>query len=158
MKQLTLAVAGISGCIGTTMAAGLAALQHGAEPLGLLTELPWRTRSGRAASLADRLAPAPLSNLSLMGWGVDTPTLPESRPEKGILPPELLQTVATELRQVIPLPPVSSRRAEAVQRAREHFRMLRSRGHDIVLIDVLPAVETPVQSSIHRDLAAFERG
>src|SRR5215470_16446130 len=122
MTELTLAVAGISGCIGTTMAAGLAALQQGAEPIGLLTELPWRPRSGRAASLADRLALAPLSGMSVMGWDLDTRPLVESAREKGIVPGELLQRVTTELRQVIPLPPVSPPRAEAVRRAREHFR------------------------------------
>src|SRR5262249_13054415 len=157
MTELTLAVAGISGCIGTTMAAGLAALQHGAEPHGLLTELPWLPRSGRAASLSDRLGLAPLSSMRIMGWDLDTRPLAESVREKGIVPPALFQTVATDLQQIVPLPPISPPRAEAVRGAREHLRPLRSRGRALMLIALLPAVEPPVRSSIPDDPDAFEQ-
>jgi myo-inositol-1-phosphate synthase len=156
MKGLTLAVAGISGCIGTTIAAGLAGLQRHADPVGLLTELPWPTGSRPAASLADRLGLAPLSSMRIMGWDVDTRPLAEVVREKGIVPPGLVQSVAAELQQTIPLPAIAERRAAALRGAREHLRMLRARGHDVVLIDVLPAVETPVASDVHGDLDAFE--
>src|SRR5262249_42688823 len=157
MKGLTLAVAGISGCIGTTIAAGPAALQRRADPVGLLPELPWPTGSGRATSLAARLGLAPLSSLRVMGWDVDTRPLEESVRAKGIVPPELVQTVAAELQQATLLPAIVGRRAEALRSAREHLRSLRAGGHDVVLIDVLPAVETPVASEIHGDLDAFEQ-
>ena len=39
MSPITLAVAGISGSVGTTLATGLAAIQRGGAPDGLLTEL-----------------------------------------------------------------------------------------------------------------------
>jgi len=157
MKELTLAIAGISGCIGTTVAAGLASIRHGAEPVALLTELPWPTDRSRGRSLADRLGLAPLSSIHVMGWDVDARPLIESVREKGIVPPELLRDVAGDLERVIPLPALARRRAEPLRRAREHLRKLRSQGHDVVLIDVLPAIETPVLSAVHEDPAAFER-
>lgn len=157
MKGLTLAVAGISGCIGTTIAAGLAGLQRHADPVGLLTELPWPTGSGRDTSLAERLGLAPLSSMRVMGWDVDTRPLEESVREKGIVPPQLVQTVATELRRTSPLPAIAGRRADALPSASEHLRAHRAGGHDVVLVDVLPAVETPVAPDIHGDLDAFEQ-
>ena len=158
MKALTLAIAGISGCIGTTIAAGLAALQRHAEPVGLLTELPWPTGGGRGTSLATRLGLGPLSSMRGMGWDVDTRPLGESVRETGIVPPELVRTVAAELQQVRLLPAIAGSRATALRSAREHLRRLRAGGHDVVLVDVLPAAETPVASEIHRDLDAFEQG
>ena len=157
MKALTLAIAGISGCIGTTIAAGLAALQRHAEPVGLLTELPWPTGGGRGTSLATRLGLGPLSSMRVMGWDVDTRPLGESVREKGIVPPELVRTVAAELQQVRLLPAIAGSRATALRSAREHLRRLRAGGDDVVLVDVLPAAETPVASEIHRDLDAFEQ-
>jgi myo-inositol-1-phosphate synthase len=156
MKGLTLAVAGISGCIGTTLAAGLGRLRRDAEPVGLLTERPWPLGSRGAASLADRLELAPLSTMRVMGWDVDTRPLDEVVREKGIVPPEVVRSVAAELQETMPLPAIAERRADALRSAREHLRRLRNHGHDVVLIDVLPAVETPVASDIHRDLDAFE--
>ncbi len=157
MKGLTLAVAGISGCIGTTIAAGLAGLQRHADPAGLLTELPWPPGSGPATSPATRLGLAPLSSIHVMGWDLDTRPLVESVREKGVVPPELVRTVAAELEQTRPLPAIAGRRADALRSAREHLRTLRAGGHDLVLVDVLPAVETPVASDVHDDLDAFER-
>src|SRR5262249_56247774 len=93
MKGLTLAVAGISGCIGTTIVAGLVALRRRADPTGLLTELPWPTGSGGATSLASRLGLAPLSAMAVMGWDVETRPLAESVCEKGIVPPGLPHTL-----------------------------------------------------------------
>ena len=157
MRELTLAVAGISGCIGTTIAAGLAGLRCNVEPVGLLTELPWPAGSGGSASLAERLGLPPLSATHVIGWDVDARSLAESVPEKGIVPPQLLQGAARELQQLVPLPAISPPRADAVRAAREHLRMLRAQGHDVVLIDVLPAVETPAASPIHADPDLFER-
>ncbi len=157
MKGLTLAVAGISGCIGTTLAAGLAKLRRHAEPVGLLTELPWPLGAGGAASLADRLELAPLSAMRVIGWDVDTRPLEDVVREKGIVPPEVVRSVAAELQETIPLPAITGRRADALRSARDHLRNLRDQGHDVVLIDLLPAVETPVESDVHRDLDAFER-
>src|SRR5262245_49119776 len=157
MRELTLAVAGISGCIGTTIAAGLAGLRCNVEPVGLLTELPWPAGSGGSASLAERLGLPPLSATHVIGWDIDARSLAESVPEKGIVPPQLLQSAARELQQLVPLPAISPPRADAVRAAREHLRMLRAQGHDVVLIDVLPAVETPAASPIHADPDLFER-
>jgi myo-inositol-1-phosphate synthase len=157
MKGLTLAVAGISGCIGTTIAAGLAAIQRHANPVGLLTELPWPTGSSSGASLARRLGLAPLSSLHVTGWDVDTRPLAESVRGKGIVPPELVETVAAELGQTRPMPAIGGRRADGLRHAREHLQTLRAGGHDVVLVDVLPAVATPVASDVHGDLEAFER-
>src|SRR5215468_8757485 len=156
MKGLTLGIAGISGCIGTTIAAGLAALQHQGDPGGLMTELPWPTGSAGGASLAKRLGLAPLSSMRVMGWDADTRPLGESAREKGIVPPELLRTVAAEL-ETRPLPAIAGGRAEALRSAREHLRQLRAAGHNVVIVDVLPASETPVASEIHSDLDAFEQ-
>jgi len=156
MKGLTLGIAGISGCIGTTIAAGLAALQHQGDPGGLMTELPWPTGSAGGASLAKRLGLAPLSSMRAMGWDVDTRPLGESAREKGIVPPELLRTVAAEL-ETRPLPAIAGGRAEALRSAREHLRQLRAAGHNVVIVDVLPASETPVASEVHSDLDAFEQ-
>src|SRR5262249_21020615 len=138
MKGLTLGIAGISGCIGTTIAAGLAALQHRGDPAGLMTELPWPTGSGGGASLAERLGLAPVSSMRVMGWDVDTRPLEESVRDKAIVPPELLRTVAAEL-QTRPLPAIARGRAEALRSAREQLRQLRAAGHNVVLVDVLPA-------------------
>jgi myo-inositol-1-phosphate synthase len=156
MKELTLVVAGVSGCIGTTIAAGGAALQRDAEPFGLLSESPWPPGSG-LASLAERLELAPLSSTRVMGWDVDTRPVAAAAREKGIVPPELLRSVAPELQQLIPWPAISRPRAGALRGAAEHLQMLRARGHDLVLIDVLPAFETPVMSAIHQDPDLFER-
>src|SRR4029453_826580 len=156
MKELTLVVAGVSGCIGTTIAAGSAALQRDAEPFGLLSESPWPPGSG-LASLAERLDLAPLSSMRVMGWDLDTRPVADSAREKGIVPPELFRSVAPELQQLIPLPAISRPRAGALRGASEHLQMLRARGHDPVLIDVLPAFETPVTSAIHHDPDLFER-
>src|SRR5262249_41359780 len=157
MKGLTLAVAGISGCIGTTIVAGLVALRRRADPTGLLTELPWPTGSGGATSLASRLGLAPFSAMGVMGWGVEPRPLAESGGEKGIGAADLAQTVAAELQDTRPLPAIAGRRAEALRRAREQLRKLRADGNDVVLIDVLPAVETPVASEVHGDIDAFEQ-
>ncbi len=157
MKELTLAVAGVSGCIGTTIAAGLAALQRDAEPLGLLSESPWPPGAGHHTSLAERLDLAPLSSTRVMGWDLDPRPVADAAREKGIVPPELLRSVAPELQQLIPLPAISRPRAGALGEASEHLQMLRARGHDLVLIDVLPAFETPVISAIHQDPDLFER-
>jgi myo-inositol-1-phosphate synthase len=157
MKELTLAVAGISGCIGTTVAAGLAGVRHGREPLGLLTELPWPRDGARAGSPAVRLGLSPLASIRVMGWDLDARPLIESVREKGIVPPELVRDVAAELEHIVPLPALSRPRGGPLRRAREHLRKLRSHGHDLVLIDVLPAVETPVLSAVHRDPDAFEQ-
>src|SRR6516164_11160290 len=97
MKGLTLGIAGISGCIGTTIAAGLAALQRHGDPGGLMTELAWPMGSGGGASLAKRLGLAPLSSMRVMGWDVDTRPLAESVREKGIVPTELLRSGAGAL-------------------------------------------------------------
>jgi len=156
MTELTLAVAGLSGCIGTTIAAGLAGIRCGAEPLGLLSELAWPPGSG-AASLADRLELSPLSATRVIGWDLDVRSLGESVPEKGIVPPDLVRRAASELRELRPLPALSLPRADAVHAAREHLRMLRASGHDVVLIDVLPAVETPPASPAHADPDLFEQ-
>src|SRR5262245_49394453 len=156
MKGLTLGIAGISGCIGTTIAAGLAALQHQGDPGGLMTELPWPTGSAGGASLAKRLGLAPPSSMRVMGWDVDTRPLGESAREKGIVPPELLRTVAAEV-ETRPLPAIAEGRAEALRSAREHLRQLRAAGHNVVIVDVLPASETPVASEIHSDIDAFEQ-
>jgi myo-inositol-1-phosphate synthase len=154
MNELTLAVAGLSGCIGTTMAAGLAALQRGAEPLGLMTEYPWPAGPLGSASLTKRLRLAPLSSLRIVGWDTDTRPLAETVREKGIVPLDLFQAVANDLQQSPwPAPPG----AQGMHDARERVRSLRSRGHDVVLIDLLPAVETPVLCSVHDDPDAFER-
>jgi myo-inositol-1-phosphate synthase len=157
MKALTLAIAGISGGIGTTIAAGLAALRHHADPVSLVTELPWPIGSARGTSLASRLGLAPLSAMHVMGWDVDTRPLAESVREKAILPPDLVRTLAAELQQARPLPAIAGSRAEALGSAREHLRRLRAKGHDMVLVDVLPAWETPAASEIHDDLDAFEQ-
>jgi myo-inositol-1-phosphate synthase len=156
MKGLTLGIAGLSGCIGTTIAAGLVALQRHGDPAGLMTELPWPTGAAGGASLAKRLGLAPLSSMRVMGWDVDTRPLGESVREKGIVPPELVRSVAAEL-EMRPLPAIAGRRAEALRSAREHLRQLRAAGHNVVLVDILPASETPVASEIHRDLEAFEQ-
>jgi myo-inositol-1-phosphate synthase len=157
MRELTLAVAGLSGCIGTTVVAGLAGLQRDAGPLGLLTELPWPTGAGGAASLAKRLDLPPLAAMRIIGWDLDTRSLAESVRERGIVPREFLERVAAELEQLRPLPAVSLPRADAACRAGEHLRMLRARGRDVVLVDLLPAVETPVRSRIHDDPGLFEQ-
>jgi len=157
MKGLTLAVAGISGCIGTTIAAGLVGLRRRPDTTGLLTELAWPTGSGRATSLASRLGLAPLSAMAVMGWDVETRPLAESVCEKGIVAADLAQTVAAELQDTRPLPAIAGRRAEALRRAREQLRKVRADGNDVVLIDVLPAVETPVASEVHGDIDAFEQ-
>jgi myo-inositol-1-phosphate synthase len=94
--------------------------------------------------------------MRVMGWDVDTRPLDEVVREKGIVPPEVVRSVAAELQETMPLPAIAERRADALRSAREHLRRLRNHGHDVVLIDVLPAVETPVASDIHRDLDAFE--
>ena len=156
MKGLTLGIAGISGCIGTTIAAGLAALQRHGDPGGLMTELPWPTGSAGGASLAKRLGLAPLSSMRVMGWDVDTRPLEESVREKGIVPPELLRTVAAEL-EMRPLPAIAGGRAEALRSAREYLRQLRGAGHNVIIVDSLPASETPVASEVHSDLDAFEQ-
>lgn len=156
MKGLTLAVAGISGCIGTTIAAGLAGLQRQAEPLGLLTELPWPPGSG-PVSLAERLALAKLSSIRVVGWDVDTRPLGDVVREKGIVPAELVHTIATDLQATIPFPAIAHRRPDAVRDAHEQLRMLRASGDSVVLVDLLPAIETPVASHVHGDLDAFER-
>ena len=157
MKGLTLAVAGISGCIGTTIAAGLVGLRRRPDPTGLLTELAWPTGSGRATSLASRLGLAPLSSMRVIGWDVDTRPLAESIREKGIVPADLAQTIAAELHDTRPLPAIAGRRAEALRGAREQLRKLRADGHDVVLVDVLPAVETPAACDAHGDIDAFEQ-
>lgn len=156
MTGLTLAIAGISGCIGTTIAAGLAGLQRHAEPVGLLTELPWPPGSGHV-SLADRLGLAELSSIRVMGWDTDTRPLGDVVREKGIVPPELVHTVAADLQGTIPFPAITDRRADAIRGAHEQLRMLRASGQGVVLIDLLPAVGTPVASHVHGDLDAFER-
>jgi len=157
MKGLTLAVAGISGCIGTTIAAGLVGLRRRPDPTGLLTELAWPTGSGRATSLASRLGLAPLSSMHVIGWDVDTRPLAEAIREKGIVPADLAQTIAAELHDTRPLPAIAGRRAEALRGAREQLRKLRADGHDVVLVDVLPAVETPAACDAHGDIDAFEQ-
>src|SRR5262245_7603757 len=157
MKGLTLALAGISGCIGTTLAAGLARLRRHAEPTGLLTELPWPPGAGRAASLTDRLELAPLSAMRVIGWDVDTRPLDDVVREKGIVPPDVVRSVASELREIVPQPAITGRRAETLRHARDQLRALRDQGHDVVLIDLLPASETPVESDVHRDPDAFEQ-
>src|SRR5262245_36252867 len=157
MKGLTLAVAGISGCIGTTIAAGLVGLRRRPDPTGLLTELAWPTGSGRATSLASRLGLAPLSSMRVIGWDVDTRPLAESIREKGIVPADLAQTIAAELHDTRPLPAIAGRRAEALRGAREQLRKLRADGHDVVLVDILPAVETPAACDAHGDIDAFEQ-
>jgi myo-inositol-1-phosphate synthase len=156
MTGLTLAVAGISGCIGTTMAAGLAGLQRRAEPVGLMTELPWPPGSG-GLSLTERLGLVPLSSIRVMGWDVDTRPLREVVREKGIIPPELVEDVSVHLQDTTPFPAVAARRPETIHGAREQLRMLRASGHSVVLIDLLPAFETPAESEVHKDPDAFER-
>jgi myo-inositol-1-phosphate synthase len=156
MTGLTLAIAGISGCIGTTVAAGLAGLQRHAEPVGLLTELPWPPGSGDV-SLADRLGLAKISSIRVMGWDVDTRPLGDVVREKGIVQPELVHTVAADLQGTIPFPAITDRRPDAIRDAHEQLRTLRASGQSVVLIDLLPAVGTPVASHVHGDLDAFER-
>ena len=156
MKGLTLAVAGISGCIGTTIAAGLAGLQRDAEPVGLMTELPWPAGSG-GGSLTERLGLVPLSAIRVMGWDVDPRPLKEVVREKGIIPAELVEDVSANLQDTMPFPAVSARRPDSIRDAREQLRMLRASGNSVVLIDLLPAFETPAESQVHGDLDAFER-
>jgi myo-inositol-1-phosphate synthase len=94
--------------------------------------------------------------MRVMGWDVDTRPLEESVREKGIVPPELLRTVAAEL-EMRPLPAIAGGRAEALRSAREYLRQLRGTGHNVIIVDVLPASETPVASEVHSDLDAFEQ-
>jgi myo-inositol-1-phosphate synthase len=156
MTGLTLAVAGISGCIGTTIAAGLAGLQRHAEPVGLLTELPWPTGSG-GVSLAERLELAPLSSIRVTGWDVDTRPLGEVLREKGVVPPELVPAAAADLHETIPFPAITAGRPDAVRAAKEQVRMLRASGQSVILIDLLPAVDTPAASRVHDDPDALEQ-
>jgi len=138
------------------MAAGLAGLQRRAEPVGLMTELPWPPGSG-GLSLTERLGLVPLSSIRVMGWDVDTRPLREVVREKGIIPPELVEDVSVHLQDTMPFPAVAARRPETIRGAREQLRMLRASGHSVVLIDLLPAFETPAESEVHRDPDAFER-
>lgn len=157
MKELVLAVAGLSGCIGTTLAAGLAGLRRGADPGGLLTELPWPVGPGNGASLADRLGLIPLDAIRIVGWDLDTRPVAESVRKKRIVPGEMVRMGAAELEQLAPLPALSRPWGPALHDARERLRTLRSRDNGVVLIDLLPAFETPPPSPAHDDCDAFER-
>jgi myo-inositol-1-phosphate synthase len=146
MSKLTLAVAGLSGSVGTTLAAGLAAIQGGGPPRSLLTELPWPLGCAEGRSLASRLDLAPLSTLGVTGWDLDTRPLAESVREKDILPHELLDAVTPRLKDLVPWPAISSPRAEFLDRAREELETLIASGRDVVMVDLLPAAATPPQS------------
>jgi myo-inositol-1-phosphate synthase len=146
MSELTLAVAGLSGSVGTTLAAGLAAIRGGGPARSLLTELPWPLGSAGEPSLASRLDLAKLSSLGVTGWDLDTRPLAESVREKGILPHELLDAVTPELEHLVPWPAISSPRAEFLDRARAELEKLISSGQDVVMVDLLPAAATPPQS------------
>src|SRR5262249_18354674 len=147
----------ISGCIGTTIAAGLVGLRRRPDPTGLLTELAWPTGSGRATSLASRLGLAPLSSMHVIGWDGGTRPLAGAVRGKGVGPADVAQTRAAERHDMRPLPAIAGRRAEALHGAREQLRKLRADGHDVVLVDVLPAVETPAACDAHGDIDAFEQ-
>jgi myo-inositol-1-phosphate synthase len=157
MKELTLAVAGLAGSVGTTVAAGLHTLHNGGQPTGLLTELSWPLGSSNGSSLASRLGLAPLSSVQIMGWDADIRPIAESVREKRILPPDVIDTVTPQLQKLVPSPALAAPRATTVAQAREELRTLRSRGQDVVVIDLLPAFPTPPVSAAHRDLAAFEK-
>lgn len=156
MGELTLAVAGLSGSVGTTLAAGLAAIQSGGPTRSLLTELPWPVGCMEGRPLASRLALAPLSSIRVTGWDLDTRPLAESVREKDILPHELLDAVTPQLKELVPGPGISSPTAEFLDRARGELETLISSGHDVVMVDLLPAAATP-QQSWDLDVVEFEK-
>jgi myo-inositol-1-phosphate synthase len=157
MQDLVLAVVGLSGCIGTTLAAGLAGLRRGIAPRGLLTELPWPIGPQGGAPLVERLELAPLAAIRVTGWDLDRRPLASTVREKGIVPRELAQAVAEDLEGLVPLRPLAPPWGDALRGARDHLRGLRDRGHAVVLIDLLPAFETPPRAPAHEDCDAFER-
>ena len=156
MSELTLAVAGISGSVGTTLAAGLAAIRKGGPPDGLLTELPWPLGSGQGRPLASRLDLAPLSSVRAAGWDTDSRSLGETVGEKGILPHGLLEAVTPELSEVVPWPAISFPRAESIDRAREQLESMLASGQEVIVIDLLPASATP-EGAWGLDVASFEK-
>ncbi|MGI9591077.1 MAG: inositol-3-phosphate synthase, partial [Myxococcota bacterium] len=156
MSPITLAVAGISGSVGTTLATGLAAIQRGGAPDGLLTELPWPLGSGDGRSLAERLELAPLSSLHAQGWDTDSRPLGESVREKGILPGELLDSVQPALQELVPWPALSAPRSEFIDRARQQLESLLATEQGVVVVDLLPASATP-EGAWGLDIASFEK-
>lgn len=156
MSELTLAVAGISGSVGTTLAAGLAAIRKGRSPDALLTELPWPIGSGDGRPLSSRLDLTPLSSVRVTGWDADTRPLGETVAEKGILPRELLDAVRPELQALAPWPAISAPRGESIDRAREQLESMLGSGGEVVLVDLLPATATP-GGAWGLDVASFEK-
>ncbi len=156
MSELNLAVAGLSGSVGTTIAAGLAAIRRGGAPDGLLTELPWPIGSGDGDPLAQRLDLMPLSSIRVTGWDADPRPLGETVREKGILPPQVLDAVEPELRELTPWPALSAPRAESVDQARQRLESLVAAGKQVVVVDLLPAFATP-EGAWGLDVSSFEK-
>jgi myo-inositol-1-phosphate synthase len=146
----------MSGSVGTTLAAGLAAIQRGGPPDGLLTELPWPIGSGDGRPLSERLDLAPLSSVRVAGWDTDPRPLGDTVREKGILPREMLDAVGPDLEALAPWPAISAARGESIDQAREQLESLLGAGRDLVLVDLLPASATP-QGAWGLDVASFEK-
>ncbi len=156
MSEITLAVAGISGSIGTTLTAGLELIHKGGTRDGLLTELPWPIGSGDGSPLSSRLDLTPLSSIRVAGWDVDGRSLAEAAREKGTLPTQALDTIEPELREIVPWPALGAPRAESVDRAREQLESLVASGRSVVLLDLLPAFATP-EGAWGLDVSSFEK-
>ena len=156
MRHLTVAIAGLGGNIGTTLAAGLAYIQQGGHPLGLLTEASWPVGSHDGPSLTNRLSLPPLSTINVIGWDHATRPLHELAFEKCIVPPHVLARTAPWLQTAVAQPAPKEEWAVWLNKANLQLSGERSLGRDIVLLDLLPARPSPPECSIHRDLAEFE--
>lgn len=156
MNDLTLAVAGLAGSIGTTLAAGLAMLREGGKPQGLITELPWPRGATTGPTLAERLGLPPLASLEVAGWDLDTRPLSRSASEKGIIPPHALASVADRLEALAPFPGVAAPRSDWVDRAQGWIEEVRASGRDLVIVDLLPTTPTPRAGEVYQDADAFE--
>lgn len=101
-EGVLLYIAGLSGCVGTTVAAGVSARQSGSAPdvsaLGLDLGLVTETESVRGC----RLHLPRIQNLVIGGWDRREGELASYATEYGICPPEIMKLVEPMLQNLVP--------------------------------------------------------
>ncbi|GAC1440647.1 MAG: inositol-3-phosphate synthase [Sediminibacterium sp.] len=169
------------GAVGTTMIAGVAAVNKGiAQPIGALTQMGnirlGKRTEDRYPLIKDFVPLAPLSNIVFGGWDVYSDNVYEAAMKAKVLEPALLQAIKPELEAIIPMKAVFDHSyiknldgqnvkeatskyelALAVMSDIENFRD----AHDcnrVVIVWCGSTEKYIEQSGVHETIEAFEAG
>lgn len=137
-SELVIAIAGLGGAVGSTVAGGLRLVQAGSEPRGLVTEIAWPIGSG-GPSLALRLNAAALANITVCGWDVDPTPIAEAVRRHAVFSSDQVRALDPLLGTFCPWPaPLGRTGPGSFEAEVERLVKIREERGAVVVVDLLP--------------------